>query len=80
MKIDRLRLMSPTAVRVAQAVYRYSPGAVCFSCLAKQEGLQEHDVRAMALVLICRAGLHAVQRSCASCHRLGDTLIAQKAA
>jgi hypothetical protein len=71
--------MSPTAERVAQAVYR-SPGAVCFACLAKQQRLKEHDVRAMALVLIVRAGLHAMRQSCASCGRLAEALVAQKAA
>ena len=72
--------MRPNVQRVAQAVYRRSPGAVCFSCLAKEEGLKEHDVRAMALVLIVRAGLHAGRQSCVSCRRLGDALIAQNAA
>ena len=72
--------MSPTAARVAQVVYRYSPSAVCFSCLAEQERLKEHDVRAMALVLIVRAGLNAVRQPCASCGRLGEALVAQKAA
>ena len=72
--------MSPTAERVAQAVYRHSPSAICFSCLAEQERLKVHDVRAMALVLIVRAGLHAERQLCASCGRLGEALVARKAA
>jgi hypothetical protein len=50
------------------------------ACLARQHGLIEHDVRGAALVLVVRADLRLVRRTCSSCRRVEDALIAQKAA
>jgi hypothetical protein len=73
--------MSPAAERIASAVTRNGPGrALCFTCLAAQQGLQEHDVRALALVLMVRAGLHVARRVCSACRRAGDVLVARTAA
>ena len=72
--------MNPVAERIADVVYQNAPCAVCFACLAEQEGLREHDVRTVALILIVRAGLHAVRQSCAVCRKVADALIAQRAA
>jgi len=72
--------VSPLAQRVADAIRRNGSVALCFGCLAAQQGLKEHDVRAVALVLTVRAGLQLVRRRCASCRRVDDVLIAQKAA
>jgi hypothetical protein len=73
--------VSPLAQRVADAIRRNGSGVVlCFACLAAQEGLDEHDVRAVALVLVVRAGLSLVRRRCATCGRVDEALIAQKAA
>ena len=73
--------MSPLAERVAKAVAHNGPGrAVCFNCLATQQGLEEHDVRAVALVLMVHAGLRVVRRACVSCRRVADGLLAPKAA
>jgi hypothetical protein len=72
--------MNPVAERIANVVYQNTPGAVCFSCLAELEGLREHAVRTVALILMVRAGLHAVRQSCAVCRQVADALTAQKAA
>jgi hypothetical protein len=73
--------VSPLAQRVADAIHRNGPGIVlCFGCLAAQQGLKEHDVRAVALVLMVRAGLRVARRRCSSCRRVDEALIAQKAA
>jgi hypothetical protein len=52
----------------------------CFSCLAERHGLDEHDVRAVALVLVCRAGVDLARRRCAHCGALGELLVPRKAA
>jgi hypothetical protein len=72
--------MSPLAQRVAATVYRNSPHAICFTCLAAQHELAEHDVRAAALVLIARLGIGLVRRTCYSCRRVDEVLIAETAA
>ena len=72
--------MSPLVQRVAAAVYQNSPHVLCFTCLATQQGLNEHEVRAAALVLIARAGLRLVQRVCYACRRTDEMLVSQKAA
>jgi hypothetical protein len=71
--------MSPTAERVANAVHQNLPHALCFNCLAAQQGLDEHDVRAAALVLVARAGLTLAQRVCHACRRTDETLVSQNA-
>jgi hypothetical protein len=70
--------LSPLAQRIAHAVYESSPQLFCFPCLATQLGLKEHDVRAVALVLIVRADLRLVRRVCSRCQRPGEALVAQK--
>ena len=72
--------MGPLARRVANAVYVNSPRVMCFSCLAAQHGLNEHDIRAAALVLVARFGLGLVRRTCHSCQRMDEVLIAEMAA
>jgi hypothetical protein len=72
--------MNPDAQRIAQAVSEKSPQLFCFRCLAAQLELKEHDVRAVATVLIVRAGLRLVRRACSRCHHSGETLVAQKLA
>jgi hypothetical protein len=70
--------MSPLARRVAAAVYQCSPHVLCFSCLAAQQGLTEHDIRAVALVLIARAGLELARGVCSSCQRTDEVLVSPK--
>jgi hypothetical protein len=73
--------MSVVAERVAEAVRRNGPrDALCFGCLARQQGLQEHDVRAVALVLVMRRGLDVARRVCAACRRKDEVLVARHAA
>jgi hypothetical protein len=73
--------MSPIARRIAGAVHRNGPGrGLCFACLAAQERVKEHDVRAVALVLMVRAALEVVHRACSSCRGIGEVLVAQRAA
>ena len=72
--------MRPTAQRVAEAVHQNAPSAFCFTCLARQQALKEHDLRAVALVLVMRAGLRLARRPCSSCRCVGDVLLAQQAA
>ena len=70
--------MSHLAQRVAHAVYQNAPHLYCFACLAAQQGLKEHDVRAVALVLVTRGGLRLLRRACASCRRIDEMLAARK--
>ena len=72
--------MTPLAQRIADAVYQNSPNLFCFACLAAQQGANEHDVRAVALIVITRGGLQLVRRVCSRCHRSGETLGPQKTA
>jgi hypothetical protein len=72
--------MSPVAQRVADAVYHHAPHVFCFTCLAAQQALNEHDVRAAALVLVARAGLMLVRRICYACGRPDEMLVTQLAA
>ena len=73
--------MSPIAQRIARAVYENSPRLLCFPCLAAQLGLKEHDVRAVALVLIMRTSLRLVQLVvCSRCQRSAEALVAQNLA
>lgn len=71
--------MGELAQRIAALVHN-QPSGVCFACLARAKRLREHDVRAVALVLITRGGLQLVRRTCLSCHEVGDLLAVQKAA
>jgi hypothetical protein len=72
--------MNPLARRVADAVHQNSPLVLCFACLAAQQGLKEHDVRAIAVVLIVRGGLGIVRRICSSCRRADEVLVSQQVA
>jgi hypothetical protein len=72
--------VSPLAERIAHAVYQNSPNSYCFTCLAAQQGVKEHDVRAVALVLLVRAGLRLVPRVCSGCQRPSEALVVQKSA
>jgi hypothetical protein len=40
--------------------------------------VKEHDVRAVALVLMVRAALEVVHRPCSSCRGIGEVLVAQR--
>jgi hypothetical protein len=72
--------MTPLAQRIANAVYQNSPRVLCFTCLAAQQAVKEHDLRTIALVLMTRAGLRVVRRGCSACQRAGEVLLAQNAA
>jgi hypothetical protein len=72
--------MSPLAQRVANAVYLSSPRVLCFPCLAGQHGLNEHDTRAAALVLVARAGFGLVRQACSSCQSVDEVLVGEIAA
>jgi len=72
--------MNPLAQRILNAVYENSPQVLCFTCLAAQQGLTEHDVRAAALVLIARAGLGLERQVCSLCQRPDEALIFRKVA
>lgn len=72
--------MSPLAQRIAHAVYENSPRLLCFPCLAAQLEVKEHDVRAVALVLIMRTGLRLVRRVCSRCQCSAEALVARKLA
>jgi hypothetical protein len=72
--------MGALAQQVAAIVHRNSPNVLCLTCLAAQHGLPEHDVRAVALVLITRADLQLVRRVCSSCQRAEELLAVPKAA
>lgn len=75
-----LTAMSPLAERIASAVHHNFPHPYCFACLAAQQAVKEHDVRAAALVLLVHAGLTLSRRRCFSCRRTGEVLAAKKAA
>jgi hypothetical protein len=66
------------AQRVAEAVH--TDGDQCFACLAERHGLDEHDVRAAALVLVCRAGLDLARRRCVCCGAREEMLVQRKVA
>ena len=68
-------LMNPIAEGIARTVLRNFPHTLCFSCLAVKQGIQEHDVRAAALVLIARAHFDVVTRVCDSCLRSDESLV-----
>ena len=70
--------VNPLAQRITNAVYQNSPRVYCFTCLAAQQGLNEHDVRAAALVLVTRAGLRLVRRVCFACRQRDEVLAGQK--
>ncbi|HEU4371470.1 MAG TPA: hypothetical protein VFV05_24880 [Methylomirabilota bacterium] len=72
--------MNLLAHRILGAVHQNSPHVLCFACLAAQQGLKEHDVRAAALVLVVRADLELVQQVCSACRRPDEVLISQRAA
>jgi hypothetical protein len=72
--------MNATAQRVAEAVHANEPATLCFSCLAAQQRMKEHDVRDVAVVLVARAGLGLAQRPCSSCRRVADVLLGRHAA
>ena len=71
--------MGILAQHVAALVHN-QPSGVCFACLARARGLREHDVRAVALVLIMRGGLVLVRRRCSSCQRADDLLAVREIA
>lgn len=71
--------MGAMAQRIAALVHN-QPSGVCFACLARADGLREHDARAVAVVLITRAGLQLTRRTCSSCHRTDDVLAVKKTA
>ena len=70
--------MTPFAQRIATAVYENYPDLFCFACLAAQQRAKEHDVRAVALIVIMRGGLQLVRRVCSGCHRSGEALAPEK--
>ena len=70
--------MNPIAESLAHAVLANFPYALCFRCLATQQGLTEHDARAAALVLIARDHFDVVRRICHSCQRTDESLVSQK--
>lgn len=70
--------LTPLAERIARTVYQNSPRLYCFTCLAAQLGLSEHDLRAAALMLVARAGLRLIRRACSACRRTDEALAAQK--
>jgi len=71
--------MGVLAQQLAALVHN-EPDGVCFACLARAKGLREHDVRAVALVLITRAGLQLARRTCSSCRRTDELLAVKKVA
>jgi hypothetical protein len=62
--------MRPVAQRVANAIRLNAPQGLCFTCLAAQHHLNEHDLRAVALVLVSRLGLGLARRACDACGRV----------
>jgi hypothetical protein len=62
------------------AIHQNSPRVLCFACLAAQQGLKEHDVRAVALVLVVRTGLQLARRACSRCRRPSEALVARRLA
>jgi hypothetical protein len=75
-----VRDVNALARRIGDAVYQNSPNSLCFTCLAAQQGLSEHDARSAALVLIARAGLGLVRQPCYACGRTDDMMIVRQAA
>lgn len=71
--------MRPLVQRVAEGVRTNDPHALCFACLASQQGLKEHDVRDAALVLIARTGHQLDRRVCNSCGREGEVIVSRQA-
>jgi hypothetical protein len=73
---------SPRAKLVTQRVLEavHDGGHQCFACLAQHAGLDEHDVRAVALVLVCRAGLDLARRRCTRCGAVEEMLVLRQAA
>jgi hypothetical protein len=73
---------SPQAKLVAQRVVEavHAGSEQCFACLAEHSGLDEHDVRAVALVLVCRAGLDLAHRRCSRCGSVEEMLVQRRAA
>lgn len=72
--------MTPLAQSIGNLLHQSAPRPLCLSCLALQQGVAQHDVRSVALVLMVRQGVSLVQRTCAHCHRVGEALVAQKSA
>ena len=72
--------MSALAEQIAHAVHQNAPHPYCFTCLAAQQAVNEHDIRAVALVLVARAGLRLAHRVCFRCQWSGEVLVAPKAA
>lgn len=70
--------MTPVARRIASAVYQCSPQLLCFTCLASQHGLTEHDARAAAVVLVARVGLTLVHGACCSCGSVDEVLATRR--
>ena len=70
--------MNPIAGAVARAVRRNRPHALCFSCLATQQGLPEHDVRSATLILVARDDFRIVHRVCHLCGATEETLVCRK--
>ena len=71
--------MQSVALRVADGVRLNAPRAVCFACLASQQGVSEHDVRDAALVLIARTGVRLERGVCCECGRPADVIRAPAA-
>jgi hypothetical protein len=71
---------NPLAQRIAAAVGANGARVRCFACLAAQHRLNEHDVRAVALVLVTRTGLDLVPRVCVACGRVEETVVQRAAA
>lgn len=78
--VFRVPDMSPLAERVADVVSHNAPHVFCFKCLAAQQGLNEHDVRAVALVLVARRGLSLVRGVCHWCRHTDEGLVSRNAA
>ena len=72
--------MSLIAQRIADTIHQNSPSVYCFTCLAAQQGVKEHDVRAVAVVLVVRQDLRLVRQVCSRCHGWGEAVAAQKLA
>jgi hypothetical protein len=72
--------MSLLAEQIVHAVHQNAPHLYCFTCLAAQQAVNEHDIRAVALVLVARAGLRLAHRVCFRCQWSGEVLVAPKAA
>jgi hypothetical protein len=72
--------MRPFVQRVAEGVRLNAPSVLCFACLARQQGIREHDVRDVALVLVARAGLQLARRVCSTCGREDEVIVSRQAA